>query len=172
MKRDEIISRATKAAKTIEDPRVGRVLGFLARCGLLLVNKNFKRVPRRLKIVDAYWVGANVEPRVFAVLPLVALHFPNRLDGVIPKNLLETVTALREGQQSGPDFYGVSYGEIFKLAQLPVKDRRVKSLGAKRTLKAFRLKQSVIARLSELSARNGCSMTESLERLIEQAGKS
>jgi len=78
LKRDEIISRATKAAKTIKDPRVARVLGLLAKSGLLLVNKTFTRVLRRLKIVEAYWVGTNIEPRVFAVLPLVALHFLNR----------------------------------------------------------------------------------------------
>lgn len=168
MKRKEIIERANKVAKVIEDPRVARVLGFLVKCGLLLVNKTYKRPPTRIKITEAYWVGTNVEPRVFAVLPLVAFHFPNRLEGAMPKELEGIVAAIRLGQKDGPDFNGVSYAEIFKLAQLPVNDKRIKSLGSKRTLKAFRLKQSVIAKLSELSARDGCSMTESLENLVEK----
>ncbi|MBX7137389.1 MAG: hypothetical protein K1X83_05345 [Oligoflexia bacterium] len=173
MRDQDIIDKAKELAqlheKRSKDPRATRVLGFLKAKGLLLVDWIPARPSIKFNVVDALWVGENVEPRVLELLPAVVIHFPKTAINVnkLPKQLTEIVDQLKLQAPTGPSYQGFTY-EMFKMwTEFKPKDKRVVPLSEKKVMRSFRLKRSVASKLTELAKREHLSEGEIIERFIQ-----
>jgi hypothetical protein len=172
MRDQDIIKRAKALTELHErrrrDPRVARVLGFLKAKGLLLVDWVPARPSIKFNVVDALWVGENVEPRVIELLPAVVIHFPKTAINVdkLPKQLTEIIELLKEQATTGPSYQGFTY-EMFRMwTEFKPKDKRVVPLSEKKVMRSFRLKRLVASKLTELARIEQVSEGEIIERFI------
>jgi hypothetical protein len=173
MNRATILQQIRKRARADErnrkDPRFLETLGFLVAKGLLKTNVPVRLRPnKRLRVDDAVWAGQHVEPRILEVLPAAILrlgrHFD--LDPERHKELAEAVASLRAGETQGKEFRGVPYAKLKHWVDLPLPDRRIKTLRDKKVPKTFRLAPQTIERLALLAREKGISETAVIESLV------
>ena len=151
-----------------QDSRTQRVLGFFLAKGLLVGEDIPRRGNTKLDLDDVFWVGDNVEPRVFEVLPAAMIHFPKTFIGraQAPADLVEVIQAIKAGQKTGPDFRGMRFRTMRKWANRATTDKRTKPLSKIKRNKTLRLSPEALKALEEKSKEAGISQTELVERLL------
>lgn len=173
MNKQELIQRIKKQAKRDEKMRQDRrfldAMGFLVSKGFLRTNLDLALLPnKRLRIDDIIWAGKNVEPRILEVLPAAVLRLRKHFDfdPMIHQELGRIVEQLRRREDKGDAFLGVPYDKVKVWADFPLRDKRVKAVGAKKIVKTFRLNQTAVARLKKKAEAERCTETEILEKMI------
>ncbi len=169
----KIKEQAKQDNKKRQDPRFLETMGFLVAKGFLKTNFEIQLLPnKRLPIEDAIWAGKQVEPRILEVLPAAVLRLSKHfhLDPMVHRDLLQVVDQLRKRKEKGDDFCGIPYEKIRVWAELPLKDKRVKTVADKKITKTFRLNPLAYERLVEAATGAKCSQAEILEKLILSAG--
>lgn len=173
MNKEELLKKIAQRAKVDKknrlDPRFLTTMGFLAAKGMLRTNQPITLLPnKRLRLEDAIWAGKHVEPRILEVLPAavlrLGLHFDFQPEQ--QKELAEVLDHLRQQAQTGPDFLGVPYQKLKVWADLPLLDKRVKTVVEKKVLKTYRLKPEVLMTLKELAEVTGETETELIEKAV------
>ncbi len=171
--REELLRRikieAEKDQKNRQDVRFLNTMGLLVAKGFLRTNQQMTLKPnQRIRIEDAIWAGQNVEPRILEVLPAVVLRLPRHFD-FDPKRHAELAPILKElksGADQGPPFQGIPFEKLKIWVDLPLRDKRIKSLAQKRVLKTFRLDPQAVENLRVRARDRQCSETEVIEDLL------
>lgn len=174
MNRDALIrqikKKAKQDAKKRRDPRFLDTMGFLVAKGFLKTNLDIPLLPnKRLRIADAIWAGEQLEPRIIEVLPAAVLRLAKHfdLDPTEHRDLIRVVNQLRRNEPRGNDFLGAPYDKIKQWSELPLRDKRVKTVASKKIVKTFRLDPRAVEHLRSEAVARGCTETEVLERLLE-----
>ena len=165
----KIKAKAKVDEKNRHDPRFLETMGFLVAKGFLKTNLEVPLLPnKRLHIDNAVWAGLHVEPRILEVLPAAVLRLAKHfdLDPVKHPELAGVVDQLRNRKEKGKVFCGMPYEKIKIWADLPLRDKRMKSMTEKKVIKTFRLDPRALARLKKRAQENNCSETEILEKLL------
>ncbi len=152
-------------------PWAERVLSFLVKKGLLVVNRRLAPFRGQIPIKELLRAGREIEPRVLEVFPAAYLHFPRSFCGHhdIPPGLLAVIEAIRRKEQTHADYRGIPYAAMLRWAEHPLKDGRTKPLGEIRHNKTLRLHPRAIERLAALAVRRGKSETAVIEELLLEA---
>lgn len=164
--RKELIERAKKKAlllaKTREDPRFEKVMGILIHYGLLRA-EGIR--PRRggAPIQDFYWVGENLEPRVFECLPALAMRRPRAILAVeFPEDLKVAVRLLKKGDTKKHEFKSIPLDKC---------DQWVTRFGKKKirpkSMKTIRMGVEERRSVRMFSQKHNISETEVLRRALE-----
>jgi hypothetical protein len=165
----KIKAKAKVDAKNRHDPRFLETMGFLVAKGFLKMNWEIPLVPnKKLKIDHAIWAGMNVEPRILEVLPAAALRLAKHfdLDPIKHRELAQVVNQLRNRETKGADFFGMPYEKMKVWVDLPLRDKRMKSMVEKKVMKTFRLDPAAVERLKRIAKEQNCNETEVLEKMI------
>lgn len=165
----QIKKKAREDQKKRRDRRFLDTMGLLVAKGFLKTNLALPLLPnKRLRIDDAVWAGIHVEPRILEVLPAAVLRLSKHfdLDPEAHKELARVVDQLRRREENGDAFFGMPFEKIKVWAELPLRDRRVKSVSEKKVVKTFRLDPKGLKRLREEAEKKGCTETEILDRLL------
>lgn len=158
--------------KNRNDPRFLDTMGFLVAKGLLGYNRPIAEKPNaKLDLRTAIWAGKNVEPRILEVLPAAFARFERHF--LVPakpnadeQRLIEIRKAIHTKTVDFPDFDGIPYTKYKIWLDLPLRDRRTRTLSARKRMKTFRLRPEAIDRLAEIAANREMSEAEVLEELI------
>ncbi len=165
----EIKKAASVDARKRKDLRYLATLAFLVKNGFLKTNQDVLKFYRpRISVSDAIWAGENVEPRILEVLPAAILRLKRRF--IIETDVLElihgAVAALQEAGTTGIDFFNIPFKKYSQWMNLPLTDRRTKTISQKKVMKSFRLSPAAIKSLQKLSAQLDLSSTETLEKIL------
>jgi hypothetical protein len=165
---ERIKRKAKRDAKNRKDPRFLETMGFLVAKGFLKTNFEIVPLPnKRLRIDDAVWAGKNVEPRILEVLPAAVLRLEKHFDGLdANRELAKTVAQLRGRQEEGDSFCDVPYRKLKVWTELPLLDKRVKTVAEKKRIKTFRLDPDALERLKTVARERDSTETEVLEKLL------
>ena len=82
------------------------------------------------------------------------------------KELARVVEQLRKRNMDGDAFLGVPYVKLKVWVEIPLRDKRVKSLTDKKILKTFRLNPAAVETLKEKAKTKGCTETQVIESLL------
>jgi hypothetical protein len=96
-------------------------------------------------------------------------HFD--LDLLRHRQLAQVVEQLRRGEDKGLDFHGMPYEKVRVWVDLPLRDKRTKTMKEKKVVKTFRLDPAAVERLKIAARNKRCSETEILENLISNGCK-
>jgi hypothetical protein len=165
----KIKAKAKVDAKNRHDPRYLETMGFLVAKGFLKTNRKIPLVPnKKLEIDHAVWAGLNVEPRILEVLPAAVLRLARHfdLDPLKHRELAEVVDQLRRRVDTGADFCGMPYEKVKVWVDLPLRDKRTKTMTEKKVVKTFRLDPAAVMKLRKIAKEKNCNETEILENLI------
>jgi hypothetical protein len=104
---------------TLSDPRIERVLGFLAAKQFLVVPGVIPHPRARLPIEDVLHVARTVEPRVFEVFPAAYIRYPKSFLHIhkIPMELRNIIRAIRLGEKEFTGFGGIEYTRMKRWAE-------------------------------------------------------
>ena len=151
-----------------DDPRRNRLLGSVFAKGLLVGEGIAHRGDVKLDVKDVFWVGENVEPRVFEVLPAALIHFPKTFLGKahIPDTLRQVVDSIVSEKREGLDFRGMRYRDMRKWANRAITDRRTKPLSKIKRNKTLRLSPAALRALEKRAKKAGVSQTQFVEQLL------
>lgn len=165
----KIKQRATEDRKRRQDPRFLKAMAFLVAKGFLKTNLQIHPLPNlRLQIDDVIWAGENVEPRLLEVLPAAVLRLGRHFDLDKDKHpqLAAVVEHLRKGDPEGQAFFGIDYKKVKVWADLPLRDKRIKTVGKKKISRTYRFDPKVIKYLSEMALKENSTETAILEQLV------
>lgn len=162
------MNNSKKISEKWNDPRVSNVLGFLQSKGFLLNNFSTEMKVKRISVVDALWVGRNVEPRVLEVITAAIIHYPNLISDYrnLPTEIKLILQALWAGENQGPNLDWVSFEVIKKWVDLKLPDKRIKPLERKLKAVTFRLPLQVINKIKLNSKKREISEAKFLEMLV------
>jgi hypothetical protein len=78
---------------------------------------------------------------ILEVLPVAALRLAKHfdLDPIKHRELAQVVNQLRKREKTGADFFGMPYEKIKVWVDLPLSDKRMKTMIEKKVMKTFRL---------------------------------
>ncbi len=154
--------------RLIKDSRTKRVIGFLVAKGLLMHNHFNPRRAGTFSIDDAIWVAKNVEQRVLEVLPAALIHFPAAISGKekMPQKLHDIVECIIANKDNGPSFNDISYKDMKRWANHPLKDGRTKPLKDQKKMKSFKLSPAACERLNQLAKQLNQSETSVIEKIL------
>jgi hypothetical protein len=157
-------------APSFSDPRYHSVIGFFAAKGLLYAPQVKPRRSENLRIKDVIWVGENLEPRVFEVLPAAILHFPRSFSGggKLPRDLQEVMHALAQGVKEHPDCRGIPYQKIKHWAERALPDKRTTPLSRRKVMRSYRLSPETARLIKEQAAKRKMSEAGYLEMLVRE----
>ena len=173
MNHKEIIRQAKQKTllfrKHLTLKKTREVLGFFRAKKLLFLN--YVEVNHRpiLHIADVLWVGKNVEPRVFEVLPAALLRYPSRFTHLeeMPKVLVDIINAIREDKELHITFYDIPYSKMKHWANTALPDKRTKPEKEKKQIKSFRLSKKSVKYLKEQALALGKSESAVLDEIIQ-----
>jgi hypothetical protein len=154
------------------DPRYLKVMGFLVAKGFLHSNKEIPLSPNEhINLKDAVWAGRFVEPRILEVLPAAYERFKKHFSGDADtiEKLEQIIDCIKQQDNHGIDFYGVSFEKMKPWFFIRLRDGRSKPLNKRKVSKSFRFKPETVHILKSLKDQTGQSETEILETLIVAA---
>lgn len=159
--------------EAFNDSRYERVIGFLSGKGLLLSNRVTPSKRSKLDVVEALWVGENLEPRVLEVLPAAVLRFRGQCKrrDALPQELADAIKAIGEDRTPAGGYLGVSFEAMHRWARAPLPDKRTKSISDRKRLKSFRFSPVVLEQLARLAKKEGITETAVLEELVKVAAE-
>jgi hypothetical protein len=151
------------------DPRYLKVMGFLVAKGFLHTNTKVPLNPNEyINLKDAVWAGRFVEPRILEVLPAAYERFKKHFSGDADtiEKLEQIIDCIKQQDNHGIDFYGVSFEKMKPWFFIRLRDGRSKPLDKRKVSKSYRFTPETIAILKSLKDQTGQSETEILENLI------
>jgi hypothetical protein len=168
---DKIRAKVERHRKLRQNPRVRSVLAFLITKGLLFSNESFGKAPGSLKLSDFLYTAEHYEPRVYAVLPAVMIHFKNSITGhdAMPATLRKIIYGIEKHKNLDLEYKGIPFEEMRIWASMPLKDKRVKPVGEKKIVKTFRLTPKAVHKLERIASEQSKEVTQVLEELINES---
>ncbi len=165
---EKVRAKVEKHNRLKKNPRVRSVLAFLIAKGLLVSNETFGKAPKMLTCRDLLYTAEHYEPRVYAVLPAVIIHFKNSIkeQEVLPAAIKKIISAIEKNKHLDVLYKGISFKEMKTWASIPLKDKRVKPVGEKKIVKTFRLTPLAIQKLETIALEQSKDVTQVLEELI------
>lgn len=171
----DIIARAARESEFLKIRRESsiyrRVVGFFVSKGLLIAPSIKPNATVKLDLSEVLALGNEVEPRILEVLPAALVAFPKTFlrQEILPFELKEVVTAIKNGRDLGGSYLGIERSAMIEHAKNKIKDGRVKPYSERRVQKTFRITPAACEKLSQLARTQNTTDAKLLEFLIAKA---